>query len=50
MPTLQVFSQAFPGTSSMLDNLEANFCMWKGAEAAAAAVIKAQVNVLGDGI
>ena len=51
LPTaVQVFSQAFPSTSSMLDNLEANFCMWKGAEAEIAAVLAAQVNVLGDGI
>ena len=47
---VQVFAQAFPSTSSMLDNLEANFCVWKGVEAAAAAATAAQVNVLGDGI
>ena len=46
----QVFSQVFPSTSSMLDNLEANFCMWKGAEAEVAATIAAQLNALGDGI
>ena len=30
---MQAFAQAFPGSNDMLDNLRANYNMWKEAEA-----------------